>query len=317
MNDINKSREAADSYAELAERLYREGLLKEAEFGFEAAASIDLSDLELQNCWGGAFNGQIARRNLVQEIIRTWKPDAIIETGTFRGVTTEWFAEITLVPIYTCEKNKRFFSQSRQRLAKWPNVHILLQDSREFILQIAGDDISKKKVLFYLDSHWELDLPLREEIKLIFKLFEHPCVIVDDFRVPFDSGYFYDDYGPGKVLSLEILDGLLTPDIQIAFPSTPSELDSGARRGAVLLMRQESSEIIASTNLVRLGGARDWHITNLETAIDIQILQINELTKKISELQYHADERMRQINELTDLIKKNHSSRFPWFKSHY
>ena len=142
-------------------------------------------------------------------------------------------------------------------------------------------------------------------------------MIVDDFRVPFDSGYFYDDYGPGKVLSLEILDGLLTPDIQIAFPSTPSELDSGARRGAVLLMRQESSEIIASTNLVRLGGARDWHITNLETAIDIQILQINELTKKISELQYHADERMRQINELTDLIKKNHSSRFPWFKSHY
>lgn len=308
MNDIKKSREAANSYAELAERLYRDGLLNEAEFGFEAAASIDLTDVELQASWGGPLNGQIARRDLVQKIIQTWNPAAVIETGTFRGVTTEWLAEITSIPIYTCEKNKRFFLQSRQRLAKWPNVHLALQDSRDFIRQIAGTDVSKKKVLFYLDAHWEQDLPLREEITIIFQSFECPCVIVDDFKVPFDSGYSFDNYGPGKVLSLEILDGLLSPDIQIAFPSTPSELDTGARRGAIIIMRKESSDIIASTNLVRLGDPRDWRITELETIIrdqpDDKVQQINELNKIIEETKYHADDRMRQINELTKIVEE-------------
>lgn len=308
MNDIEKSREAANSYADLAERLYREGLLNEAEFGFEAAASIDLNDVDLQASWGGPLNGQIARRDLVQKIIQNWNPAAVIETGTFRGVTTEWLAEITSIPIYTCEKNKRFFLQSRRRLAKWPNVHLALQDSRDFIRQIAGTDVSKKKVLFYLDAHWEQDLPLREEISIIFQSFDYPCVIVDDFKVPFDAGYFFDNYGPGKMLSLEILDGLLSPDIQIAFPSTPSELDTGARRGAIILMRKESSDIIASTNLVRLGDPRDWRITELETIIrdrhDDKGQQINELNKIIEETKYHADERMRQINEFTKMVEE-------------
>ncbi len=302
MKDITKSREAADSYAELAERLQREGLLKEAEFGFEAAASIDLADAELQDSWGGPFNGQIARRDLVQKIIQAWDPAAVVETGTFRGSTTEWLAEITSIPIYTCEKNIRFFLQSRQRLAKWPSVHIALQDSRDFIRQIAGTDVAQKKVLFYLDAHWEQDLPLREEISIIFQSFKLPCVIVDDFKIPFDSGYSFDDYGPGKVLSLEILEGLLSPEIQIAFPSTPSESDTGARRGAIILMRKESSDVIASTNLVRLGDPRDWRITELEKLC-------SDYVNKVQKLQYHADDRMRQIDELTKLLKESDADR--------
>lgn len=310
MKDFTKSREAADSYFQLAERLQLEGLLTEAEFGFEAAASIDLTDAELQSGWGGPLNGQVARCELFQKIIQVWTPAAIIETGTFRGITTEWLAEITSTPIYTCEKNKRYFLQSQRRLEKLLNVHLALQDSRDFIKQIAGiDDISQKRVLFYLDAHWEQDLPLREEISIIFDLFKHPCVIVDDFKVPFDSGYSYDDYGKGKVLSLEILEGLLTPEIQIAFPSTPSESDSGARRGAVILMRKDSTDVIASTNLVRLGDARDWRITELEKFSGIEESKIELLTSRVAELEWNCAERMKQVEVLTGMLKESEADR--------
>jgi hypothetical protein len=349
MNNIEKSRDAANSYATLAERLLQEGLFKEAEFGFEAAAAIDLTDAALQSCWGGPFNGQIARQDLIEKIIQVWSPDTVIETGTFRGITTEWFAKCALVPIYSCEKNKRFFLQSCQRLANFKNIHLAMQDSRDFIRDMANTEVSKKKVLFYLDAHWEQDLPLREEISIIFQSFEYPCVIVDDFKIPFDSGYSFDDYGPGKTLSLEILDGLLSPEIQVAFPSTPSNLDTGACRGAVILMRKGSSDVIASTNMVRLADFRDWsaeergrQINELTELVkeskyqadermkqinelnemfkdtkyhaDERMRQINELNEMFKDAKYHADERMRQINELTDLIK-NKKFKWLWFGS--
>jgi len=329
MNEFNKSREAADRYANLAERLQAEGLLKEAELGFEAAALIDSADSQLQLGWGGPFNGQKARCELIKKIIQMWEPAAVVETGTFRGITTEWLADITTCPIYTCEKNKRYFLQARRRLENKKNVHISLEDSRKFISKLAGTELAQKRVLFYLDAHWEQDLPLREEITLIFNSFEHPCVVVDDFRVPFDTGYSYDDYGKGKVLSLEILEGLLTPEIQVAFPSTPSALDSGARRGALVLMRKDSTDLIASTNLIRVGDPRDWRVSELEIDVDLKQLQIEALksrvaemdwhlkegikqiemlTSRITELDWHCEERMKQITELTAIINKSRKS---------
>lgn len=279
LKDQKKTQAAADHYAELANCLQDEGLIEEADFGFKAAASIDLSNSSIQACWGGPFNGQTARRDLIKHIIQAWNPEAIVETGTFRGITTEWFAENTSRPIFTCEKNKRFFFQSEQRFSQFSNIHLSLQDSRDFLRQIAKTDISQKRVLFYLDAHWNTDLPLREEVFIIFNHFKSPCVIIDDFKVPFDAGYSYDDYGSGKVLSLEILEGLLSPDTQIAFPSTPSESDTGARRGTVILIHKELVDIFKRTNLVRMADYRDWRLIELEKLISNQFSKISELTK--------------------------------------
>lgn len=304
MEDITKLRKAADSYSQIAEQLELEGLSREADFGFQAAASIDIADAELQQGWGGAFNGQVARRELVQKIIQLWNPSAIVETGTFRGITTEWLAEITSIPIYTSEINKRFFFQAQRRLERFKNVHPVLKDSREFIRHFVGTEVLQMRTLFYLDAHWQDDLPLREEISIIFEHFKHPCVIVDDFRVPFDLGYSYDDYGKGKTLSLEILEGLLSPEIQIAFPSTPSTSESGARRGCIILMRNNSKDEIASTNLVRFGDTRDWRITESEAMLEILGSDINTLKLRIAELEFHCSERMKQINTLTSMVHK-------------
>ncbi len=307
MHNIKKSREVADKYYQLATQCELDGLYEEADLGYKAAAAIDVADIELQQGWGGAFNGQVARRDLVQKIIQNWKPLTIIETGTFRGISTQWLAETTSTPIYTSEINKRFFYQARQRLEQFKNVYPVLKDSRTFIKEFVGTEISQNRTFFYLDAHWNEDLPLREELSIIFDNFKHPCVMIDDFRVPFDFGYSYDDYGIGKTLALEILEGLLSTDVQVAFPNTPSVLESGARRGCVVLMRNDSKDDIYSTNLVRFGDARDWRIeesVGLRTESLERLEQINLLNARIAELEYHCSERMNQIEILTEMVRK-------------
>ena len=60
-------------------------------------------------------------------------------------------------------------------------------------------------LLYYLDAHWQENLPLQEEIKLILAYGQPAAIMIDDFAVPGDPDYGYDDYGPGKTLSLSLL----------------------------------------------------------------------------------------------------------------
>jgi hypothetical protein len=64
-----------------------------------------------------------------------------------------------------------------------------------------------RTILFYLDAHWNDDLPLEEELELIFSVHPHAVVMIDDFQVPDDPGYQFDEYGPGKALT----PALITP----------------------------------------------------------------------------------------------------------
>ena len=58
-------------------------------------------------------------------------------------------------------------------------------------------------LFFYLDAHWNEDLPLAEELDTIFCRSSNPVVMIEDFQVPDDPDYGYDDYGPRKSLNPE------------------------------------------------------------------------------------------------------------------
>src|SRR5436190_4416368 len=88
--DTAKFVTASRELAELARQSQAAGEGKLAEKFFKAAAEVELASEELQACWGGAFNGQEGRRALFVDLIERLKPAAIVETGTFRGSTTEW-----------------------------------------------------------------------------------------------------------------------------------------------------------------------------------------------------------------------------------
>jgi hypothetical protein len=180
--------------------------------------------------WGFAMNGQVSRLEATRQIIHSLKIEHIVETGTFRGTTTEWFALFGL-PVDTVEVDDRYFAFSKARLSKFKNVSVALDSSVSFLEKRPASDA---RHFFYLDSHWKDYLPLRDELSLVFGSYPNAVVMVDDFQVEGDDGYGYDNYGPDKALNLEYIARSNLP-LSIFFPSTPSQEEVGYRRGWVVL----------------------------------------------------------------------------------
>jgi len=180
------------------------------------------------------MNGQEARQQLIRSIMRLGVAQ-VAETGAFRGDTTRWFAAFG-VPVWAVEAQPRDYWVSRYRLLPFRNVHLQYGDSVVAVNRwIAGGAFSTGLTLFYLDAHWQEALPLAEEILLITKGVSEHVIVVDDFEVPGDAGYRYDDYGRGKRLCLDYLKPFAGLDIEAFFPSTPSAKETGRQRGCCVL----------------------------------------------------------------------------------
>lgn len=242
---------AADTFHELARALKTAGRMDLAWHGYEAAAAIDLSFPHVQASWGGPFNGQEGRCRLFTDMLAALSPAAIIETGTFRGTTTEFIANNFSGPILSCEIEERWFIQAAAKLASFSQVKIELKDSRTFLTDTLPTLPQDRPVVFYLDAHWSEDLPLQQEINLILAGCPKAVVMIDDFAVPFDDGYKFDNYGPGKVLCISLLRRLPNLPSYIFFPTLPSAMETGAKRGMVVLAQAELGAI-----LHRLPGLR-------------------------------------------------------------
>src|ERR1039457_5702104 len=106
---------------------------------------------EYKNSWSGPFNGQKIRQQIFLQIIINFKFDKIVETGTYRGCTTEFMSKHFSSKIFTVESNKRSYGFSRLRFLFNNKIIVIQNDSQNSI------------------------------------------VMIDDFQVPNDKGYEYDD----------------------------------------------------------------------------------------------------------------------------
>ena len=190
------------------------------------------------------FNGQKVRQELFRHLLQACRPAAIIETGTYLGSSTDFIAECSRLPVYSVEADARNYGFAKMRLRKHDNVKLSLGDSREFIRKFIEVEASKyagHPLLFYLDAHWGEDLPLYEEIAEIFSSCLQAIVMIDDFQVPDDAGYGYDDYGVGKTLTTEYIAPLVS-QFQLAefYPKTPSAMETGLRRRCVVIVRNST-----------------------------------------------------------------------------
>ncbi len=184
---------------------------------------------------GDGFNGQALRKRIFRELM-TLSFDAIVETGTFMGSTTGYMSEVSGLPVYSCEARRLYHFAARSRLSRLPNVQLKGGDSRTFLRNLALGPLAQKRVFFYLDAHWYKDLPLREEIEIIGAQWTSCAIMIDDFRVAHDEGYHYDDYGPGRVLSFELIEDVVKKYRFASFaPSSPSSEETGAKRGCLVL----------------------------------------------------------------------------------
>lgn len=195
---------------------------------------------DLKESWEGPFNGQHCRQRIFSDLMTRVAFKAIVETGTFRGATTEFLATFGL-PVYTVELNARFYAYSALRLFRQRhNIHRYQGDSPTFLRGLANNEqFPKSKVFFYLDAHWGEDLPLRKEIEVIFTNWSGSVVMVDDFQVP-GTDYGYDDYGAGKMLNMSYLEPIQHLHLHAFFPAAEAKQETGAKRGCVVICRDEA-----------------------------------------------------------------------------
>jgi hypothetical protein len=114
-------------------------------------------------------------------------------------------------------------------------------DSREVLRSLLEGPLRPLRhssLFFYLDAHWREELPLAEEIEIVSARCPAAIVMIDDFQVPGDAGYGYDDYGPGQALTpAYIAPALAAHGLRAFYPSTPSVEESGSRRGCAVLAK--------------------------------------------------------------------------------
>lgn len=202
--------------------------------------------------WGGPFNGQERRQELVAELAARIEMAAVVETGTYRATTTAHLRHITAVPIHSFEANPRHYGFALQHLRGMPGIHLHCCDSRSGLRALlASNTLPHGSVFFYLDAHGyehfdaygigssralgNADLPLADELRSVFCHHPEAVVMIDDFAVPGDPGYGFDSDVAGRCIGLDYLVENDVLPAALWFPRAPSESETGARRGCAVL----------------------------------------------------------------------------------
>ena len=202
-----------------------------------------------------AFNGQSHRKRIFANIVSAAPFDAIVETGTCLGDTTRYMSQTTRQPVYSCELSRTFYSLAKMRLADLNDVHLELTDSRQFLRKLGRDELVDKSVFFYLDAHWYDDLPVVEELDIIGSKWKQFVVMIDDFKVPWDRDYGYDDYYDDRVLELKFLRTAMSKhSLIVYFPAVPAKEETGARRGCIVVAPKGEM----SQKLSQFASLRQW-----------------------------------------------------------
>lgn len=114
----------------------------------------------------------------------------LIETGTYRGVTTKRCSYI-FERIYTIELDEKLATEAATYLANKKNVEVIQGDALEVLPKILESD-GLNNVLVFLDGHFSggetacgnLPEPAVEELRIISKYKDKiKGVVIDDFRL--------------------------------------------------------------------------------------------------------------------------------------
>ncbi|UCH47850.1 MAG: hypothetical protein JSU95_17655 [Betaproteobacteria bacterium] len=205
-----------------------------------------------------ALNGQQGRQHIFAQIVRDSGIETIVETGTYLGDTTGWMHKVSGLPVYTSEINRHFHLLAKRRLAGYKDIHLVHGDSVDALRKLAASPVSNLQAFFYLDAHWYESLPLFEELRIIVSHWNNFVVMVDDFEVPGDDGYGFDDYGFRRSLSMSCF-GKAFRELGLTayFPVLSSTQETGARSGCVVLAKFGSAAAGQLDKLALLRSATD------------------------------------------------------------
>ena len=205
---------------------------------------------------GVGMNGSMYRKRIFGELLRMFDFSFVLETGTYLGDSTGYFAEASNLPVFSSDINPVLHSLAMMRLKGRPGIHLVHSDSRKFLEEMSANrEVVQKECFFYLDAHWGKDCPLAEEISIIASRWPKFVVMVDDFQVPGDPGYAYDRCGMSKWINLSLIrKSVKGHDLGVYFPSAPSgeESLSGKPKGFVMLAKNgEYGDRLETLSLLR------------------------------------------------------------------
>ena len=108
---------------------------------------------------GDVITAEVEVLEFLRTLVTTIKPELVVETGTFMGVSTLWIAEAMRLNgfgrIVTCEYDPKVYETAREKFAASP-VNDLIDLRNESSLEMKVDGTID---LFFSDS----DMPIREE----------------------------------------------------------------------------------------------------------------------------------------------------------
>ena len=120
----------------------------------------------------------------------------LIETGTFRGVTTKRCASI-FDKLYTIELDEKLANEASKNLSKRKNIKVLQGDATIELSNILQNE-EVNNILVFLDGHFsggitacgKIPEPAIEELKVLSRYKEKiNCIIIDDFRCFGNNGF--------------------------------------------------------------------------------------------------------------------------------
>jgi len=190
-----------------------------------------------------AFHGDEQWKTLVKKITDTVSPTSVVETGTYKGDTTEYLAKISPNPIFTCEVIGMYRRESKRRLELYKQVNLLRGSSAALIQKLVAEKQLGDTPLFFLDAHWYGYWPLADEMKHISAL-SKAIIMIDDFKVPGRPQFGYDVQNNNGVIieeDINYLKPMLSRNCRVLFPKYdfPELKDM---RGYIIIFQNMDSE---------------------------------------------------------------------------
>lgn len=183
------------------------------------------------------FEGDEFIAKKFKELIDKFAINWIIETGTYLGHTTSRLSNMCEM-VSTIEVNQYFYLSSAAHLAALDNVTMFYGDSVAVLPKILKAALDKN-ILFFLDAHWNEDLPLLAELEIIK---EHKSrhgnivIAIHDFKVPDHPELGFDQYGKVTLEWAYIKTGIEKIYGVDGFSIEYNSQAEGAMRGIIYIM---------------------------------------------------------------------------------
>lgn len=129
-----------------------------------------------------SFNEDIILQNTFKKLVEKYSPEILLETGTYHGDTTEYFASFG-IQVITTEWYENNHLIAKEKFKNNKNVILLLGDSSTKLLE-NFHLLQDKKIIAFLDSHGQEDHSCERELEVLSKLNIKPVILIHDFNVP-------------------------------------------------------------------------------------------------------------------------------------